>query len=375
MRDSLGWRHVKPLNRGDVVLDTAVRDARRVVGLYGDPTVTWSIVLRITLAQPLSTAQVQSRWEAMASEHPGVGRAGTVCVAESVDAGERLGPFSDRPYGDTDPLLRVALGSDGTVLLVAVHHGAMDGLGLLGAAGRLAGVDLPSNARGVPSDADATNFWVASLRRLVEALVRPPMRLLSRRARRGAGDVLVSRDLGGSRGGSAVLLLAAARAGRVWNASAPRRARRGRLVVAMGLSRRPGTPMPPPDRDTAYVRLDAHTLDDLAAAGEVLAGTQPEPAFPPSEGFGIGPLVTKVLASRLGSTVLVSNLGVVSGSGLMGLEFWPVPAGPAGVTIGLATTPTSSTVTVRVRRPWFDADAAERLGDLVAREFSRAVDQ
>jgi hypothetical protein len=366
---------VNSWNRGDVVLDTAVRDARRVVGLYGDPTVAWSIVVRLRLARPLDEATVRSRWQEMAAAHAGVGRVGAVETATDSDAGDLVTGFSDLPYGDREPLLRVGMSSDGEVLLVAAHHGAMDGLGLLGAAGRLAGVDLATNASGVASDADATNFWVASLRRLVEAFVRPPQRLFSRRARRGAGDVLTSHDLGPSRGGSAVLLLAAARAVRLWNARGPRRARKGRLIVAMGLSRRPGTPMPPPDRDTAYVRLDAHRIDDLATSRDVLAATRPEPAFPQTEGFGIGPLVTKLLSNRLGSSVLVSNLGVVDTPDVTSIEFWPVPTGPAGVAVGLATTSTTSTITVRARRPWFDADDVERLGGLIADEFRAAAGQ
>src|SRR5690606_30929645 len=122
------------------------------------------------------------------------------------------------------------------------------------------------------------------------------------------------------------------------------------------------------------VRLDAHHLDTLSGARELLGSTRPEPAFPQTEGLGIGPLVTKALASRLGSTLLVSNLGLVDQPGLAALEFWPVPAGPSGVAVGLASTMTSSTVTVRARRPWFEPERTDRLADLVAEELVRAVD-
>lgn len=376
MRDSLGWHTVNSSNRGEVTAEAAVRAARRVVGLYGDPTVAWSIVVRLTLQRPLDRATVQRRWEEMSLDHPGVGRSGTLLgwVADTEDGEALMTRFADEQYGDTDPLLRVALRSDGRVLLVAAHHGAMDGLGLLGAAGRLAGLVLESSARGVASDADHTSFWLASLRRLGEALVRPPQRLHAPRARRGNGDHLASRELVDVRVGSAALLLAAARAVRSWNATAPRRTRRGRLVVAMGLSRRPGRPMAPPDRDTAYARLDAHRLDSLAGSRQLLASTSPEPAFPQTEGLGIGPLVTRALASRLGSTLLVSNLGLVDQPGLAALEFWPVPTGPAGVALGLASTPTTSTVTVRTRRPWFGTEETDRLADLVARQLTAAAE-
>lgn len=330
---------------------------------------SWSIVVRLTLHDRLDPGTVQERWEELGRQFTGVGRVGRVQVSRADDAADLLPGFADDAYGDRDPLLRVGVGASGRVLLVAAHHGAMDGLGLVGAAGRLGGLSLDSNARGVASDADATNFWIASVRRLVEALVRPPQRLWAARARRGAGDVLSSRTLGSVAGGSSGLLLAVTRGIRAWNSAAPRRARRGRLIVAMGLSRRPGTPMAPPDRDTAYVRLDAHHLRDLTDARETLEQTRPEPAFPQTEGLGIGPLVTRVLSNRLGSTVLASNLGLIEAPGLAALEFWPVPTGPAGVAVGLASSSTRSVLTVRGRRPWFDQDAIDRLATVVAQEW------
>ncbi len=140
----------------------------------------------------------------------------------------------------------------------------------------------------------------------------------------------------------------------------------------MGLSRRPGTPAPTPDRDTAYVRLVADGIRTPDEARGLLAGTKPEPAFPVTDASGLAPRLIRVLSSRLGSTLLASNLGRVDHPGLVSLRFWPVPTGPAGVALGLVSTSTTTTVMVRARRGWFTDQGADRLTDLVAEELVTA---
>jgi hypothetical protein len=346
-------------------VDPAVRRARLVVGLYGDPTVSWSVLLRLALAEPTSPARLQEAWHRLAATFPGVGRVGVVGEYDERGRAAFLAATADAAYGDRDPLLRVGLSRDGAELVVAAHHGCMDGLGLLGAAARLTGLELTSSARGVPADADATSFVAGSLRRLGEAAVRPPLRLAFAGHEDVAGDHLESADVHRP-GGTAVLVEGAARFVRGWNTG--RRARGSRLMIALGLSRRPGSPTPTPDRDTAYMRVpadDVHTVED---ARRVLAATAPEPAFPVTEGGGVGPLVTRALGSRLGSTVLVSNLGLVSGP-VERVEFWPVPAGPAGVCLGLASAGARSTLTVRARAGWFDESETQRMMAVAAAAY------
>jgi hypothetical protein len=100
-----------------------------------------------------------------------------------------------------------------------------------------------------------------------------------------------------------------------------------------------------------------------------VAGTRPEPAFPVTRAGGVGPLVTRLLAPRLGSTLLISNLGLLARPGVERLEFWPVPSGPAGVCLGLASTPVRTTLTTRFRRGWFSEDEASSFADLVTGEL------
>lgn len=344
----------------------AVVHARRVVGLYGDSGVTWSIVLAAELAEPRSADEVEAALADLVARNPHLGSAAP--VVRFTDESAVLGAFADTPYGDQDPLLRVAVSADERMLVVAGHHGALDGLGLLGAASVLAGVDLGSSARGIDRETQPGGFLRRSATRLAEALLRPPLRLAAAGGS-GTGDLLVARTVEAHRPGSAALVAAAATTVRRWNADHGDR-RTGRLVISMGLSRRPGTPVAPPDRDTAYVRLIADGVDDIATASQLLAATEPEPAFPENSGGGVGPAVIKLLRSRLGATVLVSNLGRIADPGVRAVRFWPVVSGPAGCAIGLASAGGTTTVTVRVSRSWFSAQEAHELSALVAAELA-----
>lgn len=343
----------------------AVARARRVVGLYGDPDVTWSIVVAVDLAEARDLTALTDALDTLVDRHPHLGaRPEPVVYA---DEGPVLARFADTPYGDHDPLLRVALAQDGQTLLVAAHHGAMDGLGLLGAASVLAGVDLATSAKGITWEAQPGGFLRRSVVRVAEALLHPPQRLA---AESGAatGDLLLARTVTAPRPGSAALVAAVVATVRRWTGGG-----RGRLVVSMGLSRRPGSPVAPPDRDTAYVRLaadDVRTTEDAAA---LLAATPPEPAFPESDAGGLAPRAARLLANRLGATVLVSNLGRIADARVTRVRFWPVPTGPAGCAVGLATTAAETTVTLRVRGAWFAPEQAEELAGVLAEELERVA--
>src|SRR5215207_3621782 len=110
----------------------AVVRARRVVGLYGDPSVTWSVVARLGLAAPVAAPGVTEAVEGLHALH---GHLGPPPVVDRYGpgAGDALvSRFTDTPFGDDGPLTRVAMAEDGRELVVAVHHGTADGLGLLG---------------------------------------------------------------------------------------------------------------------------------------------------------------------------------------------------------------------------------------------------
>lgn len=360
--------------------DPAVTRARRVVGLYGDPDVTWSIVLAVTTAEPRSADAAAAAVAALVGAHPHLGPAPTLTTFDDGAEASVCAEFADRPYGDHEPLLRVALSADGRTLVVAAHHGAMDGLGLLGAAAVIGGRDLASSARGISRDEQPGGFLSRAVARLAEVALHPPRRLAVSRPGDGdhtvVGDLLLARTVTAARPGSAALVAGVVDAVQRWNAAHPigRNGGRGaRLVVAMGLSRRPGTPYPPPDRDTAYVRLFADQVRTAADASTLITTTPPEPAFPETDGGGIGPLAARLLGNRLGATVLVSNLGVVADPGVVALRFWPVPTGPRGFAVGLASTTVATTLTVRLRSRWCTPVVAEEVADLVVERFVAAA--
>jgi hypothetical protein len=267
------------------------------------------------------------------------------------------------PYERAEPLVRVAVCTGEPTLLVAAHHGALDGLGLLSLLGILLDVPVSSAARGIGERPGGRSFAVSALQRLAEALFAPPGRITPDRERSASGDVFAARHLPRLRLGAAGFVAAAVRATEGWNRA--HGARTARVVAAVGASRRSGA-APEPVHDSAFFRLRLGRGADAAA---VLAAQAPEPDFP-ARSSRLARLGTRLLASRLGSTFLVSNLGVVStGDTVRSLAFYPAASGRSGVAFGAVTTGGTTTVTVRARRKDFDAPAAARLLD----EFRDAV--
>lgn len=326
--------------------------AHRVVGLYGDPTVSWSILLEAELAAaPPEPEKLRARLAAAIQQYPHLGVLPEIEVTADLPAVRDR--FASLPYERTAPLVRVAVGE--STLLVAAHHGALDGLGLLSLLGILLDVPVSSAARGIGERPGGRSFAVSALQRLAEALFLPPGRITPERGEAAAGDVFAVRREPRLRLGAAGFVTAAVRATERWNRA--HGARTARVVAAVGASRRSGA-APEPVHDSAFFRLRLHRGADAAA---VLAAQAPEPDFP-ARSSKLARLGTRLLASRLGSTFLVSNLGVVStGDTVRSLAFYPAASGRSGVAFGAATTGETTTVTVRARRKDFDAPAAARL--------------
>lgn len=333
-----------------------------MVGLYGDPDVTWSIVLRLELTHPHSVEEVSARIPALFEAHPHLGRCPAI---ERLDS-RTVDTFANEPFADAAPLVRAALDDAGREFVLAAHHGAVDGLGLLGLAGQLLGLDLGTNARGVLRTGKEPGFLAGSLRRVREIVLEPPDRF--RGAEREArGDHLLRAEQPLQMQGTAALAWAGLQALRAWNSGPPRHP-----VIAVGISRRPGRPSPRPDRDTAYARLRVGGIEDRAALTDLLGRTDPEPDFPVTDAHGLGAVLTRALASRLGASMLVSNLGLMSAPGVTAAGFWPVASGPNGVSLGLVSVGGVTTLTVRARRGWFSEAQASSLLDLTRRALSGA---
>lgn len=305
---------------------------------------------------PVRPVQAADRLRALVDRHPSLGVAPPVRSRDE----HTLAEFADEPYRDGASLVRVAVGPDehgADTVVVAAHHGAVDGLGLLAILGAVVGGPVTSSARGIGDRRPLTSWEASAARRVAEAVVAPPVRIAPRRGTRGArGDVLLASSVPAARAGSAELIVAATRATTAWNRAARP------VVAAVGLSRRSGARLTP-EPAAAFSRLRVPADADVDAVRALLAAQPPEPTPPPG-GPGSSLLAT-VLATRLGATFLTSNLGVVDGPGLRSVAFHPVASGRSGVAIGLASTAGATTVTLRARRASFDDSAAAELLALV----------
>ncbi|MDQ1642665.1 MAG: hypothetical protein QOJ90_2016 [Actinomycetota bacterium] len=347
--------------------DAAVAAARGVVGLYGDPEVSWSIGLEAQVDDVPDVEAARRRLDSFVAARPWLGASPDFgSVADTDLAGSRSALLDDA-YADTDPLVRVVVCPSQAWVMVAGHHGAVDGAGLLALMATVLDVPLTSGFLGIGDREAAHGFLGSAARRLGEALFAPPTRLAVDAGpgeARESGDHAVSLPLPELRVSTGTAAAAGAAAVTRWNREHGRRA--GRLVLAIGASRRPGTALEA-DRDTAYlrVRVPRGGADDEVRAA--VAAAAPEPTFPAVRAPGPARMLTRLLAGRLGSTLLLSNLGAVSGTGLDRLTFWPPAAGRPGVAVGLVSVAgRSTTLSLRVRRADLDEPAARRFLDLVA---------
>lgn len=379
-----------------------VAAARAVVGWYGDPTISWSVLLQAGLAACVDADAVGERLAGLVAGYPHLGAQPVVLATADSSWPAVCASFADEPYASGAPLVRAAVGTESGLLLVAAHHGATDGLGLLAVLAAALGADLTSQARGIAGRASTSHFLAAAARRLAEALAAPPARIApsvrrdtvtrpadsgnpgipesgdvdapsparpagdqaasdqaaSGRATGDQGDVLVCTELAAAPVGSAALTAATNRAAQEWNAR--HRTPYRRAVAGLGVSRRDGN-RATPVADSAFLRLRLPRSADTKAVRRLIAGQAPEPDFPRSRS-AVPAVLTRLLASRLGSTFLASNLGVVHGPHeLRSLAFYPTASGRSGIAVGAATAGPTTTITVRARRARFDRAGADEL--------------
>ena len=342
--------------------------AHRVVGLYGDPTVSWSIVLEADLSSVLTPEKARMRLAVATEERPWLGAAPEVEAVPGKQLPATRDRFAEMPYERGAPLIRVAVATDEPVLLIAAHHGALDGLGLLAVLGLVLDVPVSSAAKGIGARTADRSFVASAFRRLAEALFAPPARITPERAASGPGDVFSARSIPRMRLGSPVFAAAAAMLTEGWNSRHGKKT--ARVVAAVGASWRGGA-APEPEHDSAFFRLRLGRKPGSVEVGALLATQPPEPDFP-ARSSRIARLATRLLASRLGSTYLVSNLGVVSAAdAVTSIAFYPAASGRSGVAFGAATVGGTSTVTVRARRKDFDDAATAALADGIVEALRR----
>jgi hypothetical protein len=154
----------------------------------------------------------------------------------------------------------------------------------------------------------------------------------------------------------------------IWNRRHHAPARR--LVIAIGAAATPGV-SPSIGRQAAWFRI--HLADSsLATVRDALAGATLEPEQPTAGlRFASSMGISRMVAARTGSTLLVSHLGRLHPDvGLKRAAFFPSAHGRSGVAVGGITVGDTTTLSVRARRSEFDSDAARSLLELVRRSLS-----
>ena len=337
----------------------AVKDAHEVVGLYGDPDTSWGIAIDLGV-RDLDAERVPERLAALCDAHPHLGASPRMEVVDEQEWARRRAALAYERYLDP-ALLRVAVRADGTGLAVGAHHGAVDGLGLVAVAAAALGRPLRTGAQGIGDRPARTGFVRSSVARLGEALVDPPPRFAGR-GENSPGEDLSEATRPVVRRGTAHLAVAAARVFR-------ERGHVGVPLLVVGASRRVG-PVPEADRQTAYLRLRVQDGDGPDHVRRNLAVVVPEPDFPATSVRGIGPRVAHLLRRRLGATALLSNLGPIEGA-VDSVAMFPACSGPRAVALGLASTASTTTLSLRTRRTDFTGDEhAGLLAELAERFFA-----
>ena len=342
-----------------------------------DPSIAWRILLTADLTHALDPGTARTRLAGLhAAQHwPGPAR-----VVVGDDVAELCRDLGEERSG----VVSLGLAGGGRQVVVSAHHAAVDGLGLLAVLAAVTGSPVTSSARGVGDRPDSAGAVGTVVRRLGEVVARPPARIAvppgpgagtQAEARAGRShDVHVARDVPGEVR-TVDLVLAASRGVLAHNErlahGRPRARHRRHVAVAVGVARQV-TASSIADRSALLRLRDAERLDrDAVAAALREAPTQRPPAEAASGtvGAGLVRMGMRVLAPRLGSTLLVSHLGRVRGEGLESLAFHPVTVGGSGVSLGACTfdtsTGTTTRVTLRARGDRWTHDGLEQLLEAV----------
>lgn len=292
---------------------------------FGDPRISWTVLLTATLDRVPS------------------------------DLGDRLAALAERnAWTEPYPLSVTISGHD---LTLAADHRQLDGQAMLAALASLIDAPVRSLARGVDETRPSSGLGLAGLQRMAEAILRPSAVVPKTVRNPSEEDALAHLRLP-RRVSTSDLVVAATRAigSQV----------RGPISVAVGVAGQTD-PERLADR-SGYLRIrDARGL----SRPEVSAILKTAPLQPsggaPTRAAAAAALVTRLLANRLGSTILVSHLGDIEADAITDLAFYPVSGGASGLSLGAATLHGHTTVTLRARGSRHDADGLQRLLEAIGR--------
>ncbi len=345
---------------------TRSRSVRGSRHASGHPEISWSIVLDAVLDRTIPVEHVADRLAAAWPADGSTGPPPEIHLSSDERWEEDRERAADRPYEDDGPLCRLLiLPGERTRLLVGGHHAILDGLGLVAVLGAAIGESLGTTARGLQAPGPSPDGGLRyTIKRIREAMMRPPTRIAPRDGEpAAAGDHLVQRTLSQTVS-SAEVIAACPGAVRTWNSG--RAGSSGRVVVAVGAARTAGA-KPVIGTQAAWFRLCVeHTDVNWVRAEMVRRGPEPTGSLPVLQlARRVG--LARMMASRLGSTLLVSNLGSVLPAGACSsAAFFPAGHGRSGVAVGGIGVDGRTILTVRARRRDFSRAAAEHLLDVIA---------
>lgn len=314
-----------------------------------DPTIRWRILLTAT-APGVSDETLDARLRGL---HQAQGWPAPAPVTSgSLTALRRdLAEVPDLP---------LVVGRAGDDLVVSAHHARVDGLGLLDVLAALTGSPVTSATRGVAGRVADGSLVSGLLRRLREVALTPPARIAGAVDRTAPGDTFVAGTVAAPVS-TAQVVTALVRAVVERNTAAGVRARH--VAVAVGAAvPDPGDPMLA-NRSAMLRLVDVERLGEDQVAEQLRVRGLDHAGGTGAPGGALSRAAVRVLAPRLGSTLLVSHLGQVTAPAAGALVFYPVTAGGTGVSAGLVTHDRSTTLSLRARARQWDEVALTGLLD------------
>jgi hypothetical protein len=315
--------------------------ARTEEGAVPPPNVLLDRIQLATVDAPLLASRLHGqRW--------------TRSSAPAITVAEPGCPLDSAPLRSFDlrhePPLRVVTSARRNWLLMAGHHFAFDGLGMVSV--------LRALLSGISEAAPDYASLDATSHSLTPALLRllHPADPVAPSEQQPAVDSFVS-ALATMRGPAVTAVLARACAVAV----SSRNARVGRPLRRIGISVAVGGVG---GQGATYRRVDVTDPREVEAA---VKGALSDPSVPPEmKGLPPGAFLLQPVMQRFSDTVLVSNLGRLDLPGVRRLEFYPVARGRSALAIGAAGLvggPTTLTLRSRTLSP---PDAESLLSDVVA---------
>jgi hypothetical protein len=326
-----------------------------------DPRITWRILLSARPTRPAAPALLADRQAAL---HRLQAWPAAPPVRRATDLPALLTELS---LVDSGPLV---VGVAGDHLAVSAHHAHVDGLGLLDVLAALVDGPVKSSARGLAPGREPGSAAAGSLRRLGEVAFAPPAAVATSALAPADGDANVHQTVDGS-----VRTAALVHAGvvGVLAHNTERGVRTRHVAVAIGAGR------PRPDGERIGNRSELIRLRDLEGldAAQVAERVRAAPVDMAGgsgviRGGRLSRTALRVLAPRLGSTLLVSHLGDVTTDQADALAFYPVTAGGSGISLGAVGHDGHTTLTLRARGSIWDGDSLAGLLDRVSSALAEA---